>query len=61
MEKEPTPEPKRYKHNELECLIGQYAVVLATIELTPEWRELYEERQEELKLQLEQGKGAYDA
>jgi len=54
--KEQTPEPKKYEHHELECLIGQYAVVLATIELAPDWRKLYEDRRVELQEQLEQNK-----
>jgi hypothetical protein len=63
IDKEPTPEPQpeRYLHNELECLIGQYAIVLSTMELAPDWKMLYEERHAELVEQLRQNKGAYDA
>ena len=55
MESEPNPETTKQRN--LRYSIGQYELILNVMDLHPEWREAYEDRLSELKLQYQETKG----
>ena len=47
-------QPERHwKHKQLLYLVGYYALILDTTELSPDWKVLYEQRLAEVKEELE--------